>query len=85
MKITLLPHAIDEMHRRGVSEDQVRETVEQPDSMMEGRLRRTVAEKWIELERGGRYVRVVYNQEGADEIVVVTVITHRRRSQEVSR
>ena len=85
MKITLLPHAIDEMHKRGVSEEQVRETVEQPDSALEGRHRRIVAERWVELERGGRYVRVVYNQEGADEAVVVTVITHRRRSQEVSR
>lgn len=84
VKIALIPHALDQMHKRGVNEDQVRQTVENPDTKREGRLRRTVAEKWFELERGGRFVRVVYNQEGADEAVVVTVITHRRRSQEIA-
>ena len=84
VKITLIPDAQDQMHKRGVSEDQVRQTVEKPDTEREGRLRRTVAEKRFEDDRGGRFVRVVYNQEGADEAVVVTVITHRRRSQEVA-
>ncbi|MGB3684187.1 MAG: hypothetical protein WA990_17040 [Rubrobacteraceae bacterium] len=68
-----------------MSEEQLRQTVEHPDAEIEGRLYRTVAEKRFEDEKGARYVRVVYNQEGADEIVVVTVFTHRRQSQEVSR
>ena len=85
MKITLVPHAINRMARCSVSEEQVRQTVESPNAETEGRLSRTVAEKRFEDEKGARYVRVVYNQEGAGEAVVVTVFTHRRRSQEVSR
>ena len=85
VKITLIPHALDRMNQCSVSEEQVRQTVENPDAKTEGRLSRTVAEKRFEDEKGARYVRVVYNQEGADEAVVVTVFTHRRSSQEVSR
>ena len=85
MKITLIPHALDRMNQCSVSEEQVRQTVEHPDAETAGRLSRTVSEKRFEDEKRARYVRVVYNKEGADEIVVVTVFTHRRRSQEVSR
>lgn len=76
MKITLIPHALEQMEKRGVSESEVRRTIEQPEPLREGRLYRIVAEKSFP---GGRVVRVVYNR-GRDEAVVVTVITKRRRS-----
>ncbi|CAN5885975.1 hypothetical protein BH23ACT11_BH23ACT11_30480 [soil metagenome] len=85
VKLILIPHALDRMNQCSVSEEQVRHTVENPDAKTVGRLSRTVAEKRFEDEKGDRYVRVVYNQEDEGEVVVVTVFTHRRRSQEVSR
>ncbi len=77
MRIILLPHALEQMEKRGVSESEVRLAIEQPETLREGRLYRVVAEKSFP---GDRTVRVVYNR-GRDEAVVVTVITKRLRQR----
>jgi hypothetical protein len=63
MKITFLPHALEQMSKRGISEDE------------EGaaNLGRLYAQKRF----GRRRIRVIYNQ-GADEAVVVSVMLRRR-------
>jgi hypothetical protein len=74
LKITLLPHATEQMHLRHVSEEQVRQTVEDPDRDWPGRLRRIIAER----DYGARTIRVIYNV-GTNEAVVVTVVRKRSR------
>ena len=74
MKITLLPHAIQRMRLRHVSEDEVHQTVEDPDRAWPGKLGRTIAERDYEAHT----TRVIYNA-GKDEAVVVTVIRWRSR------
>ena len=74
MRITLLPHATEQMQLRHVSEDQVRQTVEDPDRAWQGRFRRIIAERDYE----ARTLRVIYNV-GTNEAVVVTVVSRRSR------
>jgi hypothetical protein len=74
LKITLLPHANRQMRLRRVSEDEVRQTVIDPDRAWPGRFRRVIAERDYE----ARTIRVIYNM-GKDEAVVVTVIRRRSR------
>jgi hypothetical protein len=73
MKITFLPHAIERMEQRGVTEDEVRDILERPDLEYPGRRGRTVAER-APVE-GGRSlaVRVIYNHGPGDERIVITV------------
>jgi hypothetical protein len=71
MKITYLPHARRRMEERGISEEEVRATLEYPDVEYPGNLGRTVAER----VPPGRSlaVKVVYNLGLEDERIVVTV------------
>lgn len=85
MKITYLPHAVERMELRGISEDEVRGILESPDLEYPGALGRTVAERTP--SEGGRFsslaVRVIYNRGLAplelDERIVVTVEIGRPR------
>jgi len=75
MRITLLPHAKDQMAERGISDDEVRTTLQEPDREYPGNLGRTVAERTppgVLLA-----VKVVYNLGAGDERVVVTVMRGR--------
>jgi len=76
VRITLLPHAVEQMEKRGVTEEQVKLTVERPGREKEGRLGRVVPERRFPDERGGQLVRVPYNI-GQDEAVVGTVTKRR--------
>lgn len=73
MRITFLPHALERMELRDVSEEEVRQILEGPDLEYPGRLGRTVAER--SPVEGGRSlaVRVIYNRGLEDERIVVTV------------
>ena len=73
MKITLLPHALERMELRGISEEEVRDVLERPDMEYPGRLGRTVAERSPSEAGRSLAVRVIYNQGLEDERVVVTV------------
>jgi hypothetical protein len=74
MKITLLPHALERMEQRGISEEEVRGILESPDLEYPGRLGRTVAERSPSEEGRSLAVRVIYNQGlEENERVVVTV------------
>jgi len=75
MRVTFLPHALEKMAERGVSEEEVRLVVGQPEEEGDANLGRRYAQKQI----GRRRIRVVYNR-GADEVVVVTVMFRRRES-----
>jgi Domain of unknown function (DUF4258) len=73
MRVTFLPHALMQMRARGISEGEARVVVGQPDEEGVANFGRLYAQKVI----GHRRIRVVYNQ-GADEIVVVSVMLRRR-------
>ncbi len=73
-EFNFLPHAREQMEERGVSEEEVKETVGSPDQSYVGRFGRIVVEK----DYGTRILRVVYN-EGQDEIMIITAIPIRKR------
>ena len=73
MKITFLPHALEQMSKRGISEDEARAALEEADEERTANLGRLYAQKRF----GRRRIRVIYNQ-GADEAVVVSVMLRRR-------
>lgn len=73
MKITYLPHALERMEERGISEEEVRDVLERPDLEYPGRLERTVAERSPSEESRSLALRVIYNRGLEDERVVVTV------------
>lgn len=72
-RFTFLPHALEDMEERSVTEEWVRATVEEPDFIGEGDHDRLVADRRF----GRTVVRVVYNM-GRGEYVIVAVM--RRRS-----
>lgn len=84
MRITFLPHAVEQMAEREISEEQARAALENPDREYPGYRGRTVAEA----DRpGGRVaVKVVYTEGLEGERVVVTVMYGRpaRISEEES-
>ena len=73
MRITFLPHALEQMQERSISEEEARQVLEEPDEEGEANFGRIYAQKVI----GHRRIRVVYNR-GADEIVAVSVMLRRR-------
>jgi hypothetical protein len=73
MKITYLPHAIERMEVRGISEEEVRDALERPDLEYPGRLGRTVAERSPSEEGRPLALRVIYNRGLEDERIIVTV------------
>ncbi len=73
MKITFLPHALEQMSKRGISEDEARAALEEADEEGAANLGRLYVQKRF----GRRRIRVIYNQ-GADEAVVVSVMLRRR-------
>jgi hypothetical protein len=76
LRISMVPHARDQMRERNISEDQLRQTLERPETEYSGDFGRTVAERRF----GGRNViKVVYNRGLQDERIVVTVMRARSR------
>lgn len=76
LRISIVPHARDQMRERNISEDQVHRTLERPETEYSGDFGRTVAERRF----GGRSViKVVYNRGLQDERIVVTVMRARSR------
>ena len=61
------------MERRGISAEEVAQTVISPDRSYTGRFGRIVAEK----DFGAQILRVVYN-EGQDEAIVITAVPIRK-------
>ena len=77
MRIIFLPHALEQMAERGISEEEVRETLRLADVEYSGNRGRRVAERHPEGRRLS--IKVVYNFgsiEG-DERIVVTVMRGR--------
>lgn len=73
MRITFLPHALEKMEERGISEEEARLTLDRPDEEGEANFGRFYVQRVI----GRRRIRVVYNR-GTDETVVVSVMLRRR-------
>lgn len=80
MRITYLPHALRRMEERGISEEEVRATLEGPHVEYGGKYSRIVAERTPPGRRLA--VKVVYNRGLDDERVVVTVEMGRPTRQE---
>ena len=74
MRVTFLPHALEKMIERGISETEVRLVLGQPEEEGEANLARRYAQKQI----GRRRIRVVYNQGAGDERIVVTAMLRRK-------
>ncbi len=68
-----LPHVQEQMERRGISPEEIAQTIISPDRSYIGRFGRIVAEK----DFGVRVLRVIYN-EGQDEAVVITAMPIRK-------
>ncbi len=68
-----MPHALEQMERRGISEEEVAAVLEDPNEEGPANLGRLYAQSVI----GHRRIRVVYNRE-TDEAVVVSVMFRRR-------
>ena len=73
VRITFLPHELQKMAERGISEEEAHLTVGQPHEEGAANFGRLYAQKGI----GHRRLRVIYNQ-GVDEAVVVSVMLRRR-------
>jgi hypothetical protein len=77
MKIAFLPHTVEQMVARGISAEEARAALEDPDAEYPGRFGRTVAEKTFPGRRLA--TKVVYNRSERDEYIVVTAERGRRR------
>jgi hypothetical protein len=71
VKITYLPHALDQMNERGIPEAEARAVLENPDLEYPGYKGRITAERVFEGRRIA--VKVVYNLSSSGERIVVTV------------
>lgn len=77
MRVTFVPHALEQMAERGIPADLARAALEDPDAEYPGDWGRTVAEKRFGGERSA--VKVVYNRGLQDERIVVSVMRGRPR------
>ena len=68
-----MPHALEQMERRGISEEEVAAVLEDPNEEGPANFGRLYAQSVID----DRRIRVVYNR-GTDEAVVVSVMFRRR-------
>ena len=68
-----MPHALEQMERRGISEEEVAAVLEDPNEEGPANFGRLYAQSVID----DRRIRVVYNR-GTDETVVVSVMFRRR-------
>ena len=68
-----MPHALEQMERRGIFEEEVAAVLEDPNEEGPANLGRLYAQSVI----AHRRIRVVYNRE-TDEAVVVSVMFRRR-------
>lgn len=75
MTVTFLPHALERMAVRGISEQEAIETLEHPDAEYPGARDRWVAER----VPVGKFlaVKVVYNYGTEDEVIVISVMRAR--------
>lgn len=73
MKITILPHARERMEQYGVTEDEVRNVLEEADEEGEANFGRRYSQKQV----GHRRIRVIYNQ-GAEEAMIISVMLRGR-------
>lgn len=73
MKITILPHARERMEQYGVTEDEVRNVLEEAYEEGEANFGRRYSQKQV----GHHRIRVIYNQ-GANETVIISVMLRGR-------
>jgi hypothetical protein len=77
MRVTFLPHAVDQMKEREITRRRARATLEDPDAEYPGDWGRTVAERRFGSERSA--IKVVYNRGLRNERIVVSVMRGRPR------
>lgn len=66
MNIEILPHARERMAVYNVTENLVKETIENPDNIVEGYENRKIAQKKL----NGYVLRVVYEEKNSSRIVI---------------
>jgi hypothetical protein len=75
-RVTFLPHAHERMEQYGITEEEVRSVLKEPNEEGAANFGRSYyAQKLL----FGRLVRVIYNVGMDDEAVVVSVMLRRRR------
>ncbi len=67
MKVTFIPHALDRMKKRGITEKMVLETLKDPEKVVEGYGGRKIAQKMLD----DKLLRVIY-EEKEDKLEVIT-------------
>lgn len=67
MKLIFIPHALDRMKKRGITEKMVLETLKDPEKVVEGYRDRKVAQKMFD----DKLLRVIY-EEKENGIEVIT-------------
>jgi len=77
MRVIYTRHAKQRMEQRKVEPEQVEETLEMPDEIVPGDNGEEIAIK----RYGNREVRVVYEETGADTVVIYTVMKPRVRKK----
>ncbi|WP_456327076.1 DUF4258 domain-containing protein [Archaeoglobus sp.] len=67
MKVTFIPHALDRMKKRGITEKIVIETLKNPEKVVKGYGGRKIAQKMF----NDKLLRVIY-EEKEDKLEVIT-------------
>ncbi|WP_048150730.1 DUF4258 domain-containing protein [Palaeococcus ferrophilus] len=75
LAIKYIPHALERMRERGIRRELIEEAIESPDSVTEGYLGRKVAQKRL----NGKVIRVIYEEEDEDVVVVTAYVTSKVR------
>jgi len=73
-EIDFHPHALFKMKVRGISADEVIETIQNPDAVFPAKRGRTCAQK----KHGDYWLRVIFEEERMRALVITTYMTRRR-------
>ncbi len=75
MGLRIIKHARERMHEYGITEEQIKETLQNPDILSEGKQKRKIAQK-----RLNTYIlRVIYEKNGETKTVITAYKAKRER------
>ena len=75
MEIRFIPHALQRLEERGIPRELVEEAVKNPDEVRDGYCGRKVAQKRL----NGKLIRVIFEEEGGDVVVITAYVTSKVR------
>ncbi|WP_099209478.1 DUF4258 domain-containing protein [Thermococcus henrietii] len=75
MEIRFIPHALQRLEERGIPRELVEEAVKNSDEVRDGYCGRKVAQKRL----NGRLIRVIFEEEEGDVVVITAYVTSKVR------